>query len=127
MAKPKITAATVSSVASSTTPSPESYLVATGGTDRRSTKQLYYRMRHISGPYQYEIVEVEIDEAVVTPKRVSKADVRENLAAQLYDLACPHIDTVDRIRRQHAQKTANETKAAEVAAAKAAQANKGQG
>lgn len=51
---------------------------------KKSNPQKYYRIRKITS-YLSEIVEVEVDEAVIVPKAVSKQDLRELLMVRLED------------------------------------------
>lgn len=75
-------------------------------------KQLYYRIRKISG-YLAEILEVEIDETQVIPKVVSKQDSWQYLTDKVTQLCYPSTDEIARRKRDKARAAAKATESKE--------------
>lgn len=55
-------------------------------------KQSYYRVKKLSA-FLYQILEVQVDEAITPPSLCGKADLQELVMGKLYDYAYPHPDS----------------------------------
>lgn len=74
-------------------------------TPPKTEKALYYRIRKIDG-YLAEILEVQIDEAAIVPKVVSKQDSWHLLLNRITQLVYPSADELARRKRDALKSTA---------------------